>query len=262
MGHQLLGKLPAHSSLPEIIRFLVTGGTPTDDLVDQITDFGKDALKEALKDPVFIRALWLLVRIPQAMAAEDSVPALQSIGLDGGEYASVADILIDFDNGLERTQREPNVNTGDLGELARQAALSALGNRVTENLPTLWEANSDDVRAALSKLRAPEQFGALAQEFMANFVDRTIHYSVDRDLSRMVGPDRVSRSLNGVENFDAAISRHCGESSLIMRAFAKDWLGKNHFHEGKAITEKSIRSFAAHTVTKMQAELDVRRGKV
>ncbi len=71
MGHQRLGKLPAHRLLPEIIKFLVSGGTPTDDLVDQVTDFGKDALQETLKDPVFIRALWLLVRIPQAMAAEN-----------------------------------------------------------------------------------------------------------------------------------------------------------------------------------------------
>ena len=37
MGHQRLGKLPAHRLLPEIIRYLVTGGTPTKDLVDQVT---------------------------------------------------------------------------------------------------------------------------------------------------------------------------------------------------------------------------------
>jgi hypothetical protein len=129
MGHQRLGKLPAHSSLPEIIRFLVTGGTPMENLVDRITDFGKDALQEALKDPVFIRSLWLLVRIPQAMADKNATAALQAIGLVGGNYASVADVLVDFNNNLERAQRTPNAETGDLGELARQAALSAFGMR-------------------------------------------------------------------------------------------------------------------------------------
>ena len=57
MGHQRLGKLPAHRLLPEIVRYLVTGGTPTADLVDQVTEVGRDALKLALKDPVFIEAL-------------------------------------------------------------------------------------------------------------------------------------------------------------------------------------------------------------
>lgn len=32
MGHQRLGKLPAHRLLPEIVRYLVAGGTPTEDL--------------------------------------------------------------------------------------------------------------------------------------------------------------------------------------------------------------------------------------
>mgnify|MGYP001545961500 CR=1 FL=1 len=59
MGHQRLGKMPAHRLLPEIVRYLVAGGTPTEDLVDQVTEVGRDALKRALKDAVFIEALWL-----------------------------------------------------------------------------------------------------------------------------------------------------------------------------------------------------------
>ena len=49
MGHQRLGKLPAYRLLPDIVRYLVTGGTPTEDLVDQVTEIGKDALKEFAK---------------------------------------------------------------------------------------------------------------------------------------------------------------------------------------------------------------------
>lgn len=45
MGHQRLGKLPAHRLLPEIVRYLVLGGAPTKDLVDQVTEVGRDALK-------------------------------------------------------------------------------------------------------------------------------------------------------------------------------------------------------------------------
>ena len=68
MGHQRLGKLPAHRLLPEIVRYLVDGGEPAADLVQQITEFSRDALRHAVKDPGFIEALWLLVKLPQAAA--------------------------------------------------------------------------------------------------------------------------------------------------------------------------------------------------
>jgi hypothetical protein len=34
MGHQRLGKLPTHRYLPDIVRYLVTGGAPTAPLVE------------------------------------------------------------------------------------------------------------------------------------------------------------------------------------------------------------------------------------
>lgn len=81
MGHQRLGKLSAHRLLPEIVRYLVPGGTPTEDLVDQVTEVGRDALKLALKDPVFIEALWLLVRVLQATASKDFPARLRELAM-------------------------------------------------------------------------------------------------------------------------------------------------------------------------------------
>ena len=94
MGHQRLGKLPAHRLLPEIIRYLVDGGTPTEALVDQITEFGRDALKFALKDDVFIEALWLLIRLPQAASAQNVPAALAEIGIADGLPISVSGALV------------------------------------------------------------------------------------------------------------------------------------------------------------------------
>lgn len=71
MGHQRLGKLPTHRYLPDIVRYLVSGGTPTETLVDQVTAVGQDALKRALRDPVFVEALWLLIKLPhQGISAQ------------------------------------------------------------------------------------------------------------------------------------------------------------------------------------------------
>lgn len=78
----------------------------------------------------------------------------------------------------------------DLGEIARRAGLSALGEAVLGALPTLWAPTATDVQASVGALKGPEQFAALAHRFYANFVERVIHYYVDRGLS----PENSSRN--------------------------------------------------------------------
>ena len=94
MGHQRLGKLPTHRYLPDIVRYLVTGGSPTEILVDQVTEVGRDAMKRALKDPVFVEALWLLIKLPQAAASKDFGPALLDIGMGMQPPGSVAELAV------------------------------------------------------------------------------------------------------------------------------------------------------------------------
>ena len=261
MGHQRLGKLPAYRHLPEIIRYLVDGGTPTEEIVDQITKFGQEALSFALKDDVFIEALWLLIRLPQAAASKDPVVALAELGIKGSQLSSIAEILFQYDQTVERAQRRIHQGTTDLGEIARRAGLSALAEGLQSNLPSLWSPGTADVEAALKGLKGTEKFAGLAHTFYSSFVDRVIHYYVDRNLHRMVGPDQIARSIHDLETFNGAIRRHCNESALIMRTFARDWLGKNHYRDGKAISRADVRAFSSHAVEKIRTELAIRKGK-
>lgn len=260
MGHQRLGKLPALRLLPEIIRYLVTGGAPTAALVDQVTAVGKDALKLAVKDPVFIEALWLLVRIPQAAAAEGFQKEMRELGVPSATTASLPEMLVAYDSALERVQRQSHSNATDLGEMARCAGLSAFGEAIRDRLPSLWSPTAEDVRASVSALKGTEQFAAMAHRFYSSFVERVIHYYVDRNLHNMVGIDRVAKSVNDLRTFNDAIRRHCDEASLIMRAFAKDWLGKNYYKDGKQITKDDVRSFSNYSVEKIRLELEQRKG--
>ena len=260
MGHQRLGILPAYRLLPEIVRHLVMGGTPTDDLVDQVTQVGRDALKFALKDPVFNDALWLLVRIPQAAGSGDFLKGLQELGLPVATAPLLADTLVAYDAALERVQRQSHTHATDLGEMARRAGLAALGEAVRDRLPRLWTPTAEDVRASISALKDTEQFAGMAHRFYSNFVERVIHYYIDRNLHHMVGSDKVAKSINDFRSFNQAIRRHCDESALIMRAFARDWLGKNHYRDGKQITKEDVHRFSGHTVEKIRLELAQRKG--
>ena len=260
MGHQRLGKLPAHRFLPEIVRYLLDGGTPAADLVDHVTEVGRDALQRAVKDPVFIEALWLLVRVPQAAASSSLPDGLAALGLQGGQPASLTDLLVALDTALERVQRRSAGGATDLGEMARQSAKSALGETLQPRLPVLWPPTAEDLRHSLASLRSPEAFADLAQRFHSRFVDRVIHYFIDRNLHRMIGPERVTKSLNDVESFNGAVRRHCDEASLIMRTYARDWLGKNQYRDGKILTRDDIRRFTGHSVEKLRIELAQRKG--
>ncbi len=260
MGHQRLGRLPALRLLPQIVRYLVTGGTPTGDLIDGVTDVGQQALERALRDPVFIEALWLLIRLPQAAAARCLDDEFSSCGVRLGPDPTLADILVAYNSALERVQRQAHNTATDLGEMARQAAMAALANAVQSRLPSLWEPTSEDVRASLSNLKGAEQFGSVSHQFYSNFVERVIHYYVDRNLHQLVGPERVARSVHDLQAFNNSIRRHCEESALIMRGFARDWLGKNYYRDGKQITREDIRSFSGYVAEKVKAELAQRKG--
>lgn len=260
MGHQLLGKLPAHRLLPDIVRYLVEGGTPTAGLVDELTAFGQKALELASKDPVFIHALWLLIRVPQAAGSGDYLSALRELGLRVDAKPSMPDLLVAYDAALQGIQRRTHSDLTDLSEISRLAGLAALGGALQKRLPGLWDPFSEDVRASLSALKSPERFADMAHRFFSNFVERVIHYFVDRNLHEMIGPERLIKSANDLDIFDKAIRRHCDEAGVIMRVFAREWLGKSYYRDQQQITPRLVGRFSAYTAEKIQQELNQRKG--
>lgn len=258
MGHQRLGSPPASKNLPQIVKMLVAGETCTADLVEAITEECNTALARALKDAAFVEALWLLVRLPQAAKADNFAEALRAIGMPVPAAPSVTDIAIGFDTAIERAQRKSGADITDLSEMARQAGIAALSSLTQERLPSLWEPNHEDLRTTLATFSAPEKFGELSQRFFTGFIERTIHYFLDRELPRHVGPDRLVHSVGDLATFDGAVGRHCAEATVIMRTFAKDWLGNNAFHQGKNISREDVVRFAAYASKKTSKELSIR----
>ena len=87
--------------------------------------------------------------------------------------------------------------------------------------------------------------------------------SIIAQLENNVAPWRkewVARSVHDLRAFNGSIRRHCDEAALIMRAYAKEWLGKNHYRDGKQISKNDVRRFSGHAVEKIRIELDMRKG--
>jgi hypothetical protein len=142
--------------------------------------------------------------------------------------------------------------------MARAAGVSALAGLLEERLPPLWQAGSEDIRTTLATFSNPERFADLTHRFFSALLDRNLHYFVDRELPRHVGREGLVRSAGGLSQFDRAMQQHCEESTFIMRAYARDWLGKNVFKEQRRLTERDVIAFASIALTKLGKELSVR----
>lgn len=258
MGHQRLGTLPASRNLPEIVRLLLSGETSSDTLAEAITKACDETLQRALKDPAFVEALWLLVRIPQAARFDNFQDALRAIGMRVPETPSEIDIVIGYDAAIESAQRTCSGGITDLSEIGRQAGIAALDSLIQERLPTLWTPTGEDLRTTLATFSGPDRFGELAQRFFTGFIERTIQYFLDRAIHRHVGPRGLAQSVGDLAQFDAAVQRHCAEATIIMRAFAKDWLAKNAIHAGREITRRDVAGFGAYAAEKIAKELAIR----
>lgn len=258
MGHQRLGSLPASKKLPEIIHLLVDGTASTTELVDAITKATEAALSRAIKDQAFVEALWLLMKIPRAAQAGNISDALRAIGVPVPDNPTATDLVAGYDAAVEAVQRKTGGDITDLSEIARQAGISALYSLIDERLPPLWKPTPEDVRTTLATFVRPDIFGELSQRFLTNFSERTILYYLDREIPRHLGPGNIVQSVGDLCVFDDAVRRHCAESTVIMRAFAKDWLGKNLYSDGKDISRKELVGFTAVALEKVRKEFEIR----
>jgi hypothetical protein len=68
----------------------------------------------------------------------------------------------------------------------------------------------------------------------------------------------MAQSVGDLALLDRDIRQHCQETTIIMRAFAKDWLGHNAYHLGKDISRKDAAGFAHVALQKIRKELSIR----
>jgi hypothetical protein len=224
-------------------------------LANAVEEAADRSLADALNDPGFVEALWLLLKIPKAAKSTDFATELAKIGIKVSAMPTFSELLGAFDRALERARLRSYRKTTDFSVLARNAAISALHGALQSRLPTLWSATAEDERTSLATLITTESFGDLAQGFFANLLDRHIHYFLDRETPRHFGSESFAHSIADTIFFNDATRLHCNETAVIVRIFAKEWLGKNGFHLQKEITRDDVRGFASHAITKVRNEL-------
>ncbi len=259
MGHVRLGRLPASKKWQQVVQYLADPEVDLSRLAEAVSAAAEDSLAGAAKDPGFVEAFWLLIMIPQAAREHDFASALREIGVLVPPDASITDVVAGLEAAVEKAQRRSPAEATDFGVMAKHAAVAALHSVLQERLPGLWQASTEDVRTTLASLSSPERFADMAQRFFSRLIDHNIQYFLTRETPRHVGPGKRARSLSDLTTFDQAMRRHCDETSVITRPFARDWLGNHAYHLGKKISRSEVARFGFVAFEKLRKELVVRR---
>lgn len=260
MGHIRLGLPPATRKWQQVVELLGAPDLVVADIAAAVERNADRSLSTAVQDPGFVEAFWLLMRIPQAVAAADSHSELSSLGVHVPDDADIADLTAGFEAAFERSRQRCPVGFTDFAFIAKDAAISAIAGLGHDRAPTLWSSRGVDDRATIAGLSSSTGFAELAQTFFTNVLRGHIRYFLDREVPRHIGVGTTLASVADAEYFDEAVRRHCRETTIIMRAFARDWLGKNRFHLEKDITRKEAEALASYSFKKIRAELNNRSG--
>jgi hypothetical protein len=261
MGHVRLGNPPTTRKWREVIDLLNAGDVDVSDIADAVEHASDRSLADAVNDPAFVEALWLFLKVPQAASSDDFAGELRKLHLPVPDNPTVTDLLAAFDEAIEGVRRRNRQSLTDFGLLAKDAAISALQSLISDRNPSLWEATREDERTTLATFASTERFGELAQRFFTNLLDGHLHYFLEREIPCHIGPGSFLQSVADTRYFERSVKGHCAETTVIMRAFARDWLGKNRFHLDKDLSRRDAAGFAAHALTKIRAELSRRSGR-
>lgn len=262
MGHVRLGRPPATRNWQEVVALLGASRLVIADIAAAVERSADRSLATAVQDPGFVESFWLLLKIPQALAAEDPDAELKALGIEIQADGGVADLTAGFESAFERFRQRSVVGFSDFAFIARDAAIAALAGLVRDRGPSLWKSEPVDQRATIASFASTTRFGELAQTFFTNVLRGHIRYFLDREIPLQLCAGHALSSVADAEYFDGAVRRHCRETTIIMRAFARDWLGKNRFHLDKDLTREDAAAFAGHAFTKIRLELNHRDGRL
>ena len=262
MGHVRLGKPPATREWRQVIDLLGAQKLVVAEIAAAVERSADRSLATAVQDPGFVESFWLLLKIPQAIATDDPQLALKSLGIIVPPDPGIADLTAGFEAAFERYRRRSFVGFTDFAFIARDAAIATLAGLANELGPRLWTSRPEDERATIAGFASSTASGELAQTFFTHVLRGHIRYFLDREIPRHIGVGHALTSVTDAEYFDEAVRRHCRETTIIMRAFARDWMGKNRFHLGKEIGREDAAALASHALDKIRAELNRRSGKV
>lgn len=227
MGHSRLGRLPTSRKWKEVIALLGGDGLSAQALAEAVANAAINDLEKAAKDKTLVAVYQMLANIPQAAKEKDFQAALKNIGIDVPKNPTIHDVAQGMATAIDAAAVKNGLRT-DLGTLAKHAGISTLIEMAAEPSTMLWGSTPADMQSGIASFADTARFGDLSQRFHANLSHGVLKYHLDREMPRHVSPTGPFHNIADLRTFDAGLKKHCMEASMIMRPFARDFLGRQY----------------------------------
>ena len=207
-----------------------------------------------MKDVGYTEAVWLMTQMAIAAKKPDIHQHLADAGIHLPAEPSLIDVTTAITEALDR-RVDGSRERSDLGMLANRAIVGAVNDVLSPKLHSLFSSDPDTMRAALSDLGKPREFGEFSRRFFARLTNEGLQYFLSKVVNTHLGDGMRFATMNQSALFIAAMETHTREASLIVEQFSNEWFSKHRFQEGGNISRETSDKFAGFALKKMKDEL-------
>jgi len=256
VGHIHLGRLPKSAKWNRVVELLDEAPFEVDNVALATLDAADMRLERLEGDPSLTYCFWLLTRLTWASREPDFLGSATALGIDAADVESSLDFIAELSDRMQLDLARHRAS-GPFSEIASLALRRTLTETIGLQGASLFGGSILDVQHAFRQHSTDARFGELAQRFFGNFLNRTLRYFLDRELSNNVGAGHAMAGVDDSRAFTEALEVYCHQSARIMETFAADWYSKHAWQSGGEISREEAQGFVAVAVNKLRTELTV-----
>lgn len=254
MGHIRLGRLPKTLRWQGVVGLLDHSPDDVPAIARATVTAAETRLRELSHDPSLVYCFWVLTRLTAASREADFAGATAALGFPPPDVDSALAFIARV-NERVRAELRDYPESGPFSELASLALRHALSETVGQHGRSLFGSSLDDVQQAFRSHATAARFGDLARRFFGDYLARTMHFFVDKELSNVVGAGHGLPDIDASHEFSAALDTYARQSARIMEQFAAGWYGKHNWEARGAISREEAQGFVAVALRKLRMEL-------
>ncbi len=254
MGHIRLGRLPKSRLWREVVELLDREPEDIPGIAAAVLDASAEALERGTTIASASRAFLVLLELAQASDRGDLVGELRRKGLAVSADSSVLSTLADLGE-LVRESVPAGSLKDNYNDFAGLALRRALVETVGAQGPSLFGSTIDELEAGFRRFSGGDAFGRLTRLFFGDFLARSLHSAVDRELSLHVGGESSFGDVGESRAFSDALDRYARETAAIVQRFATEWYAKNHWQRQERLGARHSRAFSGVALKKLRSDL-------
>lgn len=240
MGHIRLGVLPKHHRWKEVIGYLNDPEIPAFQAGRKILDNSKEALSNESVKSSLGYCVWYLANLTMAAKGSTFRKDLLVLNLSVDDNTNA----IEFISQVADTTNDHLSNKASFSALNNIAGLAlreSLAQTVGIQANTLFGSRLEQIQIALINYSSKEKFGSLMHTYFSNFLKRTLHFVIEKEISNHLGPGKRFNGLQNIKEYERALEVFAGQTSKIVKLFSGGWYSKKRWEKGEISEEDAVR---------------------